>query len=204
MYATFDKPVTASGKLSASGRDDRLREVRHDRRQDRDDAHRHVADQRRPGASKNLGARDRAHGHVRRRRGRGRSSSGTQARRDRGRGRDRRPADDAVLEPLPAQPLSELRVREHRHRGEPAVHARGAVVASSRFRRARRRRRPARRSSRARSTSTTASGTRTGRRGRRTRCSTRQTPARWSTASSSSTATAAGSRAGRRRATRTS
>ena len=46
---------------------------------------------------------------------------GRQARRDRGRGRDRRPADDALLEPLPAQPVSELGVREHRHRGAPAT-----------------------------------------------------------------------------------
>ena len=41
---------------------------------------------------------------------------GPGARPRRGRGRDGRPADHALLEPVPALPLPELGVREHRHR----------------------------------------------------------------------------------------
>ena len=38
------------------------------------------------------------------------------ARPGRGRGREPRPADHAVLQPVPAEPLPELQLREHRHR----------------------------------------------------------------------------------------
>ena len=60
---------------------------------------------------------------------------GRQARRRRGRGRDRRPAHDAVLEPLPAVPVSELGAREHRHRRLPGW--KHAVQSSTDRRRAR-------------------------------------------------------------------
>ena len=127
MYATFDKPVTASGKLPASGRDAGY--VKFDTTADKTVTMRIATslisvDQ----ARQEPRARDRAGRHVRGGRGARAAAVGPQARRDRGRGRDRRPADDAVLEPLPPQPLSELRVREHRHGGEPGLQARGAVV----------------------------------------------------------------------------
>ena len=156
-------------------------------RLDGDDADRDLADLTRAGAAQ-PDARGRA---VRRLRRRARASAarvGPQALGDRGRGRDRRPAHDAVLEPLPAQPLSQLGLRAHAVGRRPH----GPVAARAR-----------RRSCPARSTSTTASGTRTARRGRRTRCSIRGRRASSWTASSSSTATRAGSRAGPRPARRT-
>ncbi len=108
-------------------------------------------------------------------------------------GRDRGPADDAVLEPLPAQPVSQLGVREDaRGPGRTRCSRRPRPTRSSR-----------RRCGRGSCTSTTASGTRTGPSGPATRSSSPRTPASSSTASSSSTATAAGSRAGRHPATRT-
>ena len=94
------------------------------------------------------------------------ASSRSRARRD-------GPAHDAVLEPLPAVPVSELGARERRHRGRARVAARGAVL--DRLAAEPRRPRPAATSSTARCTSTTASGTPTGPSGRATRCS---TPAR--------------------------
>ena len=49
--------------------------------------------------------------------GRGAGTRGTtKLQHDRGRGRDGRPADHALLEPLPAVPLPEQRLREHRYR----------------------------------------------------------------------------------------
>ena len=120
MYATFDKPVDGEREAHRQrGTRRRLRQVRHDRRQDGDDADRDVADRRRPGAQEPR-ARDRAGDTFEAVEDAGAAAVGRKLERDRGRGRDRRPADDAVLEPLPAQPLSELGVREHRHGGEPA------------------------------------------------------------------------------------
>ena len=203
VYATFDKPVTASGQARRQRPAD-AGYVKFDTTADKtvtmriatslisvDQAQAEPRARDRADATRSTRSRDRA------------QQRGTQARRDRGRGRDRRPADDAVLEPLPAQPLSELGVREHRHGGEPA----STSTRCSRRRRAD----PAEHADADRRAGRRRQGVRQqrllghlpDRRGRPTRCSTRRTPARWSTASSSSTATAAGSRAGRRRATRT-
>ncbi len=179
---------------------DRLRQVRHEHRQGREPADRHLADEHRAGEEE-PGARDPADRHADVARGARADPVGRQARRRRGRGRDPGPEPDALLEPLPAVAVSELGARERRHRAPPRS---GSTRCSPRpTRRRRRRPRPAATSSTARSTSTTASGTPTGPSGRATRCSTPRRRASWSTGSSSSTATAAGSRAGPRRATRT-
>ena len=116
----------ADDRQRADRRAHRLREVRRRRRQDGDDADRNVVHQPRPGAQE-PGARDRADGRLRGPDGARPEAVGRQARRDRGRGRHRGPADDALLEPLPAVPLSELRAREHRHARRPGVAPRGAV-----------------------------------------------------------------------------
>ena len=203
MYATFDKPVTASGKLPASGRRRRLRQVRHDGRQDGDDADRDVADQRRPGAARTSSSRSRRPTRF--------ESVETRAQQQwdgklgvievEGATDDQLTTLYSNLYRLNLYP--ELGVREHRHGGEPA----------STSTRCSRRRRLGRRQH-------ADADRRDGRRRQGLRqqrllghlpddvagvlaARPRQTPASWSTASSSSTATAAGSRAGPRRATRT-
>ena len=88
----------------------RLREVRRRRGQDGHPAAGHVADQRRPGEEEPRHG-DRARPTPSTRCASARRTRGTTgARRDRGRGRDRGPADHALLEPVPALPLPELRV----------------------------------------------------------------------------------------------
>jgi hypothetical protein len=151
-------------------------------------------------AKKNLALEIRRR-HARARSRRARRAVGRQARRDRGRGRDADQLTDALLEPLPAVPLSELGAREHGHRGAPGLQH--AVQSSTdsppsdadRDRRARRRRQGLRQQRLL------------GHVPDRVAAYSLLTPRRRassSTASSSSTRTAAGSRAGRRRATRTS
>ena len=153
---------------------DRLRQVRHEQRQGREPADRHVADEHRAGEEEPA-ARDPADRHADLARGARPEPVGRQARRRRGRGRHAGPEPDALLEPLPAVAVSELGARERRHRGLPEVEAHGAVL--DRLAAGHGDRRPAATSSTARSTSTTASGTPTGPCGRATRCSTPRTRA---------------------------
>ncbi len=167
------------------------------RRPDRHPAPGDLADQRRPGEGQPPPGDP--GGHVLRGREEARPAAvGPAARQGGGRGRDTGPADDAVLQPVPAVPVPELRFREGRRaststpRPSPPCRTRTP------------RRTPARRSSTARCTSTTASGTPTARPGRPTPSSRPAGRASWSTGSCSSTRTAAGPRAGPPPATRTS
>ena len=179
---------------------DRLRQVRHEQRQGREPADRHLADEHRAGEEE-PGARDPADRHADLARGARPEPVGRQARRRRGRGRHAGPEPDALLEPLPAVAVSELGARERRHRGLPRVEAHGAVLdrLAARHadpdRRRHRRRQGVRQQRLLGHLPDRLAGLRDVR--------PRAPPASWSTASSSSTATAAGSRAGPRRATPT-
>ena len=130
VYATFDKPMTADA--TATGARTGYAKFDTAARQDRDDADRHVADQPRPGAQEPR-AGDRPDRHVRRA-----CAARAQAQWDdkldviEVEGGDRGPADDAVLEPLPPVPLSELGAREHRHARRARLAARRAVVVGRR------------------------------------------------------------------------
>ena len=172
VYGTSTAPVIAAGKLSNGGgaNVDRLRAVRHRAEQVGDDADRHLADQRRPGQAQ-PGPGDRAAGHLRLGPAAAQQPWNAKLQIIEVEGASRGPADHALLEPVPAVPLPELRLREHRHRGRAGVQARRAVLADDRRRSTPTADRRADRRT-ARCTSTTASGTPTARRGRRTRCST--------------------------------
>ena len=111
---------------------------------------------------------------------------------DRGRGRHRGPADDALLEPLPAEPVPELGAREHRHGRRAGLAARRAVLDRHRAEHAHADRRAGR--GRQGLRQQRLLGHLPHRPGRRySLLYPRRTPASWSTASCSSTATAAGS-----------
>ncbi len=167
------------GKRHAAGRRrpgrDRLLPLRRRRRSHSDHADRHVAHQHRAGAAQ-PGPGDRADRHARHDRGASPGAVGREARHRRGGGRQRRSADDALLQPVPAFPVPELRLREHRHGGEAGLPARQPGLAAGRTEHADPHRRAHRRL--ASSTSTTASGTPTGPPGRPTPCWRRARPAR--------------------------
>src|SRR6266540_704396 len=99
------------GQRHAAGRQPGLHRLRAARRRDRpgrDDADRHLAHRHRPGAAQ-PGAGGRTERHLRGRARPGPHAVGPGAGHHRGRGRLRGPARHPVLEPLPAQPLPELR-----------------------------------------------------------------------------------------------
>src|SRR4051812_13604477 len=90
----------------------------------RDDEDRDVVHQRRAGAAQPRARADRQ--ELRRRQVRRARCVGQAARRGRRRGRDAGPDDDAVLRPLPPEPVSQLGVREHREQRRAGLHARAA------------------------------------------------------------------------------
>ncbi len=125
IYATFDKPIKADGMLPDGNRPSTgyaRFDAKHGEHADRD-----VADRHRPGEAQPR-ARAVAERHRRERQAARAAPVGRQARAGRGRGRQRGPAHDALLEPLPALPVSQLGAREHGLGGPADVEARGAVV----------------------------------------------------------------------------
>ena len=114
VYGTFDRPVTAAGTAPAGHTGTRY--ATFDVSSDRAGGP-HAGDVvhlARPGSSQ---PRPRAR-RARLRRGPSRGEPGVEraARRGGRRGSQRQRSDDALLEPLPPQPLSQQPVREHRHR----------------------------------------------------------------------------------------
>ena len=127
VYGVFDAPVTGGGKLATGVRRSRpvepvlapgegrhrLSSLQARGGPHRDHADRHLPHQRRPGEGEPVpgdpGRRD-----LRRRQGPGAVAVGRPAGPDRGRGREPRPAHHALLQPLPAVPLPQLRFREGR------------------------------------------------------------------------------------------
>ncbi len=119
VYGVFDAPVTDSGRLKGGGGDDVTGFFRFDAWQGPhgQPAPRHLADRRRPGEEE-PGGRDPGVRLLRPRAAYGAERLGRRPADRRGRGRHRRPADHALLQPLPPVPLPELRPREGR-REEP-------------------------------------------------------------------------------------
>ncbi len=115
------------GERDAARRQPALDRLRALRRRQGEHADRDVADRHRPGEAQPR-ARAGAGRHRRERQAARAAPVGRQARAGRGRGRERGPAHDALLEPLPALPVSQLGAREHGLREPAGVEARGAVV----------------------------------------------------------------------------
>ncbi|SCE52394.1 hypothetical protein GA0115253_106425 [Streptomyces sp. Termitarium-T10T-6] len=113
VYGVFDAPVTDSGKLKGGGGDGRHRvlPLRRGQGPHGQPAPGHLADGRRPGEAE-PGDGDPGVDLLRARAAQGAGRLGRHPGDGRGRGRERRPADDALLQPLPALPLPELRPRE--------------------------------------------------------------------------------------------